>query len=497
MTFPATGYPSNAARTEGEMKTFCEDLLRTCKQIPGAGLAEQALTIATGVITPAASGASNLIVDTEGAAATDDLTNITQTNTDDGQCVMLRCASSARVVVIKHAAGGTGQITLKTSGDFTLADTARHWLLLKRVGTVWLEVARFPSADHAPVLPKTAPYTTTVSDRGQPIDCTANTFTVTLLPAVSAGRGFEQPIKNTGTGIITVDGNAAETIDGAATVVLFPGDSMFLLCDGTNWKSLAYWSNSPLIQAKTANYTVVNADRQTVIDGTSGTFTLTLTAAATLGASFKFTARNSGTGVVTIDANAAETIDGAQTVVLRTGQSVTLLCDGSNWKSTATNHVITLGTMQTTVSGTTKDFTEIPAGVKKITVSLNGVSVSGTSIMQVQLGDAGGVETTGYLGMVSGGNGAATAANLSAGFLLTGSGVAAGVIHGTLHLTLVDPATNLWSAIGSFGNSDTAVGPVALVAGSKALSAVLTQVRLTTVNGTDTFDLGNVNVTWE
>lgn len=63
-------------------------------------------------------------------------------------------------------------------------------------------------------------------------------------------------------------------------------------------------------------------------------------------------------------------------------------------------------------------------------------------------------------------------------------------------LTLVDPATNLWSAIGIMGNSDTATGPVAIMGGSKAVSAVLDRVRVTTVNGTDTFDLGNVNVTW-
>ncbi len=213
---------------------------------------------------------------------------------------------------------------------------------------------------------------------------------------------------------------------------------------------------------------------------------------------FTFTARNSNaTGLITIDANASETIDGETTYVLHPGQVVTLFCNGTNWKSLTTNSVIVVPPVQTTTSGTTKDFTGIPAGVKKITCSLNGCSVSGTSIMQWQLGDAGGIETTGYTGMVSGGNGAATASNLSAGFLVTGSGVAAGVIHGTLILTLVDPATNLWVGSGTFGNSDTATGPCAVVAGSKALSAMLDRVRLTTVNGTDTFDLGNCNITYE
>ena len=497
MTFPAVGYPSNAARTEGEMKTFLEDLLRTAKQIPFAGLAEQALTIATGVVTPAASGAGNLIVDTEGATATDDLTNISQTNTDDGQCLLVRCASSARVVVVKNAAGGAGQITLKTAGDFTLADTSRHWLLIKRVGTLWLEIARFPSADCAPLLSKSANYTTTVTDRGQLIDCTANTFTLTLLAAASAGKGFEQPIRNSGVGLVTVDGNAAETIDGVATVILFPGDSLLIVSDGTNWKSIArFASNSLAIQTKTGSYTVVATDRNTLIDVTSGTFTLTLTAAATLGASFLLSVRNSGTGVVTIDPNASETIDGALTYTLSPGgQAVTIICDGANWKSVSSNPQTINAPMQATTSGTSKDFTGLPAWVEHIYIALNGVSVSGTSILLVQLGKASAPETTGYTGQVSGGNAAATALNHSAGFTLTGTGVAAGVLHGIVHIMLVDRATNLWVATWVLSNSDTATGPVAVGSGSKALAGVLDRIRLTTVNGTDTFDLGNVSVT--
>jgi hypothetical protein len=401
------------------------------------------------------------------------------------------------VVVVKNSAGGTGQIVLKSGGDFTLADTSRHFLLVRKVGSTWIEIDRLPAADFVPVLAKTALYTTTVSDRGRIINCTSGTFTVTLLAPSSAGIGFEQVIRNSGTGVITVDPVGAETIDGAATLLLYTGDVCFIVCDGTNWISVARWSATETIQAKTSAYTVVNADRGTIIDATSGTFTLTLTAAATLGSGFNFIARNSGAGVVTIDPNAAETVDGVATLLLFPGQAIKLVCDGSNWKSVAANTYITVAPMQATTSGTSKDFTGIPAGIKKITVSLNGVSVSGTSIMQIQLGDSGGVETTGYTGMVSGGNAASTASNLSAGFLVGGTGVAAGVIHGTLVLTLVDNATNLWSGIGIFGNSDTATGPCAVVAGSKATSAVLDRVRVTTVNGTDTFDLGNVGCTWE
>lgn len=68
------------------------------------------------------------------------------------------------------------------------------------------------------------------------VDCTANTFTVTLPTAVGI-TGRQYIIKNSGTGVITVDGNGSETIDGQTTWAL-PAqyDSITIMSDGTNWK---------------------------------------------------------------------------------------------------------------------------------------------------------------------------------------------------------------------------------------------------------------------
>lgn len=143
MSFPASGYLSNAARTEGEMKTALEDQLKGIKQVPGAGVTQQALTISGGSITPA-SGASGIIaVDTEAAAATDDLTNIVQTNIDDNSLLVIRNANAARSVVVKHNTGGAGQISLAYGGNVTLSTTLQ-FLLLKREDTTWIELDRFP-----------------------------------------------------------------------------------------------------------------------------------------------------------------------------------------------------------------------------------------------------------------------------------------------------------------------------------------------------------------
>jgi hypothetical protein len=236
MSFPALNYLSNNARTEGEMKTAFEDWLKATKQIPGASVAEQSVTLATDAMTPTA-GYGIFTLDTEGAAPSDELRTIVQTNHDDGASLILRCASSARIITVKHAAGGTGEISLATGGDFTLGDPS-HRLWVKRNGLLWEEIARFPVPVCAPVQSKTTTYTTTAADRGRLIDCTSGTFTVTLLAAATAGAGFLQPIKNSGTGYITVDANSSETIDGALTLILAPGDSALLLCSGSAWTTL-------------------------------------------------------------------------------------------------------------------------------------------------------------------------------------------------------------------------------------------------------------------
>ena len=141
-TLPAASYLSNAARTEGEYKQAHEDHLAGTKQIPGAGVAELTATIASGSITPAGSGGV-VVIDTEAAAATDDLTNIATTNYPDGSFLLIRNSNAARFVVVKHLAGGAGQMNLDGSGEYTLDDT-KKWLMLQRRSADWYEVFRGP-----------------------------------------------------------------------------------------------------------------------------------------------------------------------------------------------------------------------------------------------------------------------------------------------------------------------------------------------------------------
>ena len=155
----------------------------------------------------------------------------------------------------------------------------------------------------------------------------------------------------------------------------------------------------------------------------------------------------------------------------------------------------TLGTPVATTSGTSVTFTGIPAGTKQIIVSFNEVSTSGTSYVIVQIGDAGGIEITGYqgsgvsiLGIV------VDQASASAGYLIL-SANAGHKLSGSITLTLENATAFTWAATGSWGDG-IAANASWFTAGRKSLSATLDRVRITTVNGTDTFDLGEINIAY-
>jgi hypothetical protein len=157
--------------------------------------------------------------------------------------------------------------------------------------------------------------------------------------------------------------------------------------------------------------------------------------------------------------------------------------------ATATSAVNTLATAVASTSGTSIDFTSLPAWVKKITVMFYGLSTNGTSIPIIQIG-GGSVETTGYLGAaISNG----TVSAFTTGIGLGGSNSAASVRSGLVQVVTL--GSNLWVAGGSFAQTDSAVA--GSMAANKTTAATLDRVRITTVNGTDTFDAGTINILYE
>ena len=143
-SIPAAGYFTDGARTNAEAKTAQDTLLEILREQVG-GNTESTLTIATGSVTPT-TGVHT--IDTEAAAASDDLDIIAQTNHPDGRLLLIRPASAARVVTARHGIGGTGQLLLSGSANFALNATDK-WLLLKRTGTSWAEVLRWHGSTSA------------------------------------------------------------------------------------------------------------------------------------------------------------------------------------------------------------------------------------------------------------------------------------------------------------------------------------------------------------
>lgn len=161
------------------------------------------------------------------------------------------------------------------------------------------------------------------------------------------------------------------------------------------------------------------------------------------------------------------------------------------------NGALVLGTAVASTSGTSIDFTGIPSWVRRVTVMFSGVSTNGSSYPIVQLGDNGGIETTAYRGSLTSINagGGAAPELITTGFGLNRSGSSSALLNGCLFINLLDPANNTWACFGNISDSNVAFGNY--TSGAKTLSNTLDRVRITTVNGTDTFDAGSINIMYE
>ena len=199
----------------------------------------------------------------------------------------------------------------------------------------------------------------------------------------------------------------------------------------------------------------------------------------------------STSGYAEIDAPA---VAGSNTLLLpaSNGSAYQFLRNGATAGTTEFAAAITSGTAVASTSGTSIDFTSIPSYVKRITVMLSGVSTNGTSVPLIQLGDSGGIETTGYLGCASINTSITLTAAYTTGFLISQQTNSSDVQFG--HIILTNVNSNTWVASVNCARDDSATSHGA---GNKTLSGTLDRVRITTVNGTATFDAGSINILYE
>jgi hypothetical protein len=316
-------------------------------------------------------------------------------------------------------------------------------------------------------------------------DYTATTgTTVVLASAAAAGDIIDVFAINIGTftGGVTITGTPTN-----GQIATWTGSTSI---QGTTILPTANGGTGASLSPTTAGNTIFSTDgtnwssTQKIVQGTSISTATTSFTGATSGASTTLTA-SSVTGTIQV----GQVIAGTG---LTAGTTITALGTGTGGAGTYTISPISTGTVSGTITVVGVSFLNIPSWVKRITMMFNGVSSNGTSLFLVQLG-AGSVETTGYISTantITGGVGGANSSS-TAGMLIYTS-LAANTLSG--HMVLTSMGSNLWisSHVGKITTAANIFG-----GGDKTLSGVLDRVRLTTVNGTDTFDAGSVNILYE
>jgi hypothetical protein len=185
-------------------------------------------------------------------------------------------------------------------------------------------------------------------------------------------------------------------------------------------------------------------------------------------------------GAITLSAPA---VAGTNTITLPAGTGSVVV--------SGVNSSVVSGTSVASTSGTSIDFTSIPSWVKRITVLFNGMSLNGNTNFLVQIG-SGSITSSGYNSTSSYvPSGTPTTTSSTAGFLVYADSLSL-TVSGSI--TLFNISGNNWVSFHAIKSSTTTT---ATGGGDGSLSGVLDRVRITSVNGTATFDAGSINILYE
>jgi hypothetical protein len=203
-------------------------------------------------------------------------------------------------------------------------------------------------------------------------------------------------------------------------------------------------------------------------------------------------------GALTITHGSGIELPGAANLTTATGDRLMCYATAANTvevmsveTEAAASTGFTLATEQATTSGTSVTFGSIPAGTKMIVVMFEGVSFTTGAVLDLTLGDSGGLETTGYVTENwRTTTGSPEIISNTAEFQV-GRFVGAGdLVSGHVVLCLKDGAAFTWTASWNLRQDTDAV---INGAGIKSLSAELTQVS---ISG-GTFDAGSINIMYQ
>jgi hypothetical protein len=196
---------------------------------------------------------------------------------------------------------------------------------------------------------------------------------------------------------------------------------------------------------------------------------------------------NGTTGVVTPAADTATLTVGSITGLLKASSGAVSQANvGTDYSQ------LTLATAQT-ASGTAVDFTDIPSWAKRITVMFSGISTTGSSDYLLRVG-SGSFLNSGYVSSAtSTSSGGTQAGTLTTGIALTIVQIASSSISGIAVINNIN--SNNWVSSSILTRADAVSFTGSGI--SPSLSGALDRIRITTVNGTDTFDAGTINISYE
>ena len=198
------------------------------------------------------------------------------------------------------------------------------------------------------------------------------------------------------------------------------------------------------------------------------------------------TVAQGGTGVTTSTGSGANVLGTSPTIASPTISGAVV--------SSMASSVITSGTAVASTSGTSIDFTSIPTWVKRVTILFGGVSTNGTSDKLIQLGN-GSFVTTGYVGATGYVTTSTASTSTTTGFGLSSGGLAAETNSG--FISFVNITGNTWVCSATISSNNGNQPGMIYTNGQISLASVLDRIRITTANGTDTFDAGSINILYE
>lgn len=258
------------------------------------------------------------------------------------------CTSNARLAFRHNRLNTTSSFsvgaTVTTPTLVVEGQPADGLTLAAALSTVFSVLKSNPLELYGPIAPAITSVSadTTLGDRHSTVRVSASGAARTItLPAAAtvSGRIYTILKDDSSTNTVTIDGNAAETIDGQATIALtFQWETVVIQSDGANWIVRARGTDLGREAYKTlgnGTFTLAVEDKNVLVDTTAGATTLNLPASSGLRGKVYTITNQTGTNVITIDPSGAENIDGAatQTIAAVARAFRKIICEGGTWQT--------------------------------------------------------------------------------------------------------------------------------------------------------------------